>query len=463
MKKNNKQNQTRHADKIREKLNTKKEALPFCNVLSGTEMMKAICHNMNEFRQRIFSPDITLWTFLSQVISDDQSCQSAVIRLIAYLKQNNEALPSVNTAAYCKARARLPEGLLKELTESSGRDLQEQAPADWLWRSRAVKLLDGTGLSMPDTKENQKAYPQPPAQKAGCGFPHIHMVALISYATGALLDVAMGRGEGQGEVGLARDHLIPQLHPGDVLLADRNFSNYWITAALQKNGVDAVFASNSHRHCDFRSGQRLGKKDHIAVWKKPLSRPSWMDLATYQSAPKELHVREVEVKSEKKGHQTKSLVLMTTFLNAKKVTKDDLSVLYEQRWTVEVDLRSIKQTMKLDVLRGKTPAMIRKEVWAHLLAYNLIRKIMAQAAFAQKKKLRQLSFKLAMSFIEAFRFLGLFDDTKTQTCLLELIASRTVGNRPGRREPRAVKRRPKRGALLMKARHLYKEAPNAFP
>lgn len=396
---------------------------------------------------------------MSQVIDDDQSCQAAVTRVMTYRAGRGEPVPSANTAAYCKARMRLPEELISGLTRQSGRDLEEVAPPQWQWRERPMKLVDGSTVTMPDTPENQAAYPQPRSQKPGIGFPIARVVGILSGTTGALLDFNMGpyRGKGTGEHGLLRP-MMDHFHSGDVALGDCYYASFFLIADLMRRGVDAVFPMHGARDCDFRTGHRLGKKDHRVTWVKP-QRPAWMDQNSYDLFPDEIIVREVEVQINRPGFRAESQVLATTFLKPKITTKQELMELYGRRWCVELDLRSIKQTMHMDILRGKTPEMVRKEIWAHLLAYNLIRKVMAQAASVYNKTPRQLSFKLALQTVESFRQANLFCESRKDCYdqILKAIASKTVGNRPGRREPRRVKRRPKPFARLQKRRDLYRQ------
>lgn len=448
----------RHARQVRSQLNST-SGLPFAGVLSPDMIAKAIAKQSMDSRNRVFTPDIVLWTFLSQVINEDQSCQAAVARTIAFLLSQGEKPPSANTAAYCKARTRLFLALLISLVRASGQELEEQALAKWLWRGRHVKLMDGSTVSMPDTTENQKAFPQPDSQKPGVGFPIARLVAIISCATGSVLDLALGpyQGKGTGEHGLLRE-LMHNFQPGDVALGDCYYCTFFLIALLSKMGVDAVFPMHGARDCDFRKGERLGKKDHLVEWTKP-QKPAWMDQKVYDSFPKTIIVREAEVCFDKDGFQSEKRILVTTFLNQKEVTKENLRELYDRRWLIEIDLKAIKNTMQMDILRGRTPEMVQKEIWAHLLAYNMIRKVMAQSASAHNKTPRQLSFKLALQMIGAFRQAGIFceDNREAYDYLLKAIAHQTVGDRPGRSEPRRVKRRPKAFPLLTKRRGLYKQ------
>jgi hypothetical protein len=443
--------EVRHAQ-----LNSKSE-LPFTDVLSSEKIITCLTDEGVEYRDRVFTPDVTLWTFLSQVLGANKSLQAAVTKLIAFKVSQGEAVPSANTSAYSKARERLPENLMPRLARESGFDLEEQSPEEWLWRKRHIKLLDGSTVSMMDTKENQAEYPQPKSQKPGIGFPIARVVAIISCATGAVLDLALGpyRGKGSGEHGLLRE-LMHNFFPGDVVLGDCYYCTFFLIATLMASGLDAVFPLHGARDCDFRSGERLGKKDHLVTWIKP-QKPAWMDQETYDSFPDSIKVREVEVSIDHKGHRSETRVLVTTFLRTKATSKKDLRELYAHRWLVEIDLKTIKSTMQMDVLRAKTPEMVRKAIWAHLLAYNLIRKIMAQAALTHGKNPRKLSFSLALQTIESFRSAHMFSENKIKiyTEILRAIASKIVGNRPGRREPRAIKRRPKPFPRLQQPRYRF--------
>jgi hypothetical protein len=265
---------------------------------------------------------------------------------------------------------------------------------------------------MPDTDANQSEFPQAASQKPGVGFPIARAVAVVSCATGAALDLALGPycGKGTGEHALLRE-LLPNFFPGDVALGDCYYCSFFLLATLIASGVDAVFPMHAARDCDFRTGKKLGEKDQVSTWLKP-PRPSWMDKETYAAYADEIVVRETEVVLENKEYRTEPLVLVSTFLDPKHTTKQDIVDLYDRRWLIELDLRAIKSNMQMDVLRGKTPDMVRKEVWAHLLAYNLIRKVMAQAAEVHGKNPRKMSFKLAQQSIESFRGGNMFCESK---------------------------------------------------
>jgi hypothetical protein len=431
------------------------ESLPFTEIFS-VKSLTDIFQHINK-RERIFTPDIIILGFLSQALNADKSCQAAVTRIIAFFLNQGKNAPSANTAAYSKARSRLPENTLSNLAKQSAKQMEEDIPPAWLWREKHIKLIDGSTVFMPDTPDNQIAYPQSRCQKSGLGFPIARILGILSYATGTILDIAVGacRGKGTGELSLLRQ-LMHVFNPGDVVIGDAAYTSFLLIALFKQLKVDIVFPFNHSRNCDFRRGQRLGKKDHLVQWRKP-QRPEWMDQETYDTFPDEISIREVKVQSERKGFKPKSRIIVTTFMDSNNVTKKDLKILYEYRWHVELDLRSIKDTMHMGVLRGKSPSMVHKEIWAHVLAYNLIRKIMAQAACIHKKNPRDLSFKLALQSIDAFKQAGIFTVKRKDIYeyLLKMIACKKVGNRAGRCEPRRLKRRPKNFPLLMKSRGHY--------
>lgn len=337
--------------------------------------------------------------------------------------------------------------------EHLGRDLAGQLgarqPEHWRWRGRELKLADGTTVSMRDTGANQRRYPQNREQAPGLGFPLARVVGIVSLSSGAVLDWAMGpcEGEESGETALLWK-MAPALQAGDVLIADRYFSGYFLLARLKQLGVDVVVRANRSRHSDFRCGKRLGRRDHLVHWQRP-QRPRWMDAATYEQMPLSLPVREVRVRG---------LTLVTTLIDPKEVGKEELHELYARRWNIELDLRSIKSVMQMDVLRCKSPQMVAKEVAVHLLAYNLVRALMARAAQSIGELPRRLSFKGALHLINAFqealRRVPRARLSIMQAHLLGAIASLKLPHRTGRLEPRAVKRRPKEYPRLTRPRHI---------
>lgn len=429
---------------------------PFADVLSPEQVEQVLEQEQVTFSERLYTPLVTLRVWLTQVIDPDHSLRQAVARFLAWRIANDKSACSSDTGAYAKARKRLSENVLAQLTRRTGRDLVLEAPARWSWHGRDVKIVDGSTASMPDTPANQRDYPQATTQKPGLGFPIMRFVVLFSLAVGTVLDAAFGpyQGKETGETALFRS-LHDNLDQGDVLLADRYFCSFFEIALLQERGVDVVMRLHQCRRADFRRGRRLGKYDHIVTWSKP-ARPDWLDEDTYRQLPDVLTLREVRVHAPTQKVRSRVITAVTTLLDAEEFPKSDLSDLYRLRWHAELDLRALKQTLQMDVLRGKTPAMVRKELWAHLLIYNLIRKVMAQAATEHQRDPRTLSFKGALQTLNAFA-LPLLTCPPEQVPsvvqqLLQAIIRHRVGNRPDRIEPRAKKRRPKPYPLLTRPR-----------
>lgn len=435
--------------------------LPFSEALSEQRLEQAFAEegigSHNEDPEVVYTPAVTLWAFLSQMLhcGAQRSCVAAVARVAVLWATLGRKICGGNTGAYCRARHKLTEAILQRLTREVADACQQQVPRKWLWHDRHVWLVDGTMVSMPDTPENQAVYPQSKAQASGVGFPLLRLVTLISLATGMLRDVALGpfAGKESGETALLRQ-LFARLQPGEVVLADRYYCGWFLIALLQELKLDVVVRLHHRREADFRRGERLGKGDHLVEWPRP-AQPAWMDDATYDRMPGNLRIREVEVQIEEAGYRTRSLVIVTTLTDAQEYSREELAELYHQRWLVELDIRSIKSTLSLDVLRCKTPPMVHKELRAGLLAYNLIRQTMLQAARAAGCSPRALSFTAALQTLAVLGLIATLSDGDL-TLLLELrqkqVASHRVGNRPGRVEPRALKRRPKPHDLLNEPR-----------
>lgn len=434
------------------------DGLPFGDILSDTIVTKALTENAVEWVDRIYSPLVTLWVFLSQVLSADPSCRHAVARLIAHRLSQGQRPCSAETGAYCQARKRLPEKFFSDVARETGRALESGVDSRWLWKGRRVYTFDGTVASMPDTPENQKAYPQPDTQHPGLGFPLARIAAVFSLSCGAVLDLGFARyaGKGQGELTLLR-RMWNIFCAGDVVLTDRLMCSWTELVMLKQRGVDSVTRLNK-RTADFRRGARLGRGDHIVDWPKP-TKPRSMDREIYNALPDFLTVREMRVRVQQPGFRTRMIIVVTTLLDADEIAASDLAQLYRARWSAEVDLKSLKQTMQMDVLRCKTPELVRKEVWTHMLAYNLIRSMMAQAAAKHGLAPRTISFKGAIQSLEAFQPVISMQGERSAAArhqlyqqLLNAIATHRVADRPDRFEPRLRKRRPKHYGFLRKPR-----------
>lgn len=435
--------------------------LPFADVLSQEEVQSACVAEgvaWGDSGSTIFTPAVTLWAWLSQVVHGDKlsSCTAAVARVAVLLIALGRKPCSMNTGAYCRARARLPERLLRRLVLEVGHRLEARVPADWLWHGRHVKIADGTTLMMADTDANQATYPQQRSQAPGLGFPRVRLVALLSLATAAVCGVATAAclGKQTGETALFRE-LLPLLNPGEILVGDRFYGAYFLLALMRRRGVDAVVRQHACRKTDFRRGRTIARHEHVVSWKRP-QRPAWMDRALYASMPATLTVREIAVDVEVPGFRVTRIVLATTLTDPRRYAKEEIAGLYRQRWHVELDLRSIKASLEMDFLRTKTPAMVQRDIGVHLLAYNLIRKAAAQAALTQGKLPRHIGFSGTRQIIAAsWSDLSKASPQTARTMALEQFASiaqHQVGHRPDRVEPRAVKRRPKPYPLLRKPR-----------
>ena len=423
----------------------------FFDVLTGPRLLQEVEDLLPAHRERVFPPTETLALFMAQALSADGSCRQVVNdtlvqRIVAGLPRS-----SARTAAYCKARMRLPETMISTLACRVGGLLGEDAVDWWRWRGRRIRLVDGTTMTLADTEANQAEYPQPASQRQGLGFPMLRAVALLCLSSGAVLAAATGpcKGKGGDEQTLLRG-LLDHLAPDDVVLGDAFFPTYFLLCELQRRGVDGLFEQYGarKRRTDFRRGKRLGPRDHLIVWDKP-KQPDWMAQADYDHVPQTLTVREFRAANK---------IMVTTFLCPKQTPKRVLKALYKQRWNVELDLRNIKTTLGMEQLRCKTPAMALKELWVYLLAYNLIRLLMAQAAVLADQIPRQLSFKHAVQVWVCWQQRGGGqEDARSLHALLLLIAEPRVGLRAGRIEPRVRKRRPKQYPLMTKPRAAARE------
>jgi hypothetical protein len=402
-------------------------------------------------RERLFPPTETLAMFVTQALSADRSCQHVVNQ--AAVQRVVTGLPtcSTHTGGYCKARQRLPTTMVRDLTRFVGRQIDHQVPRKWRWRERRVRLVDGTTVTMPDTPSNQSVYPQQGSQKPGLGFPICRVVGITCLSSGAILNAAVGRFNGKGgdEQTLLRS-IEQTLDKGDILLGDAFFPTFFFIASMQRQGVDILMEQLGarKRSSDFRKGITLGQRDHLVVIDKPKKKPHWMSEESYRKAPESIMVREFKAGGK---------IMVTTMACAKTASKESLKALYKQRWSVELDIRNIKETMGMNVLSCKTPEMVLKEIWVHLLAYNLLRLLMVQSANATGIRPREISFKHCLQVWLTWSCQIDTSNDEQISALLVIMGQQRVGMRPGRIEPRAVKRRPKAYPLLTQPRPLARE------
>ncbi len=417
---------------------TRNEGLPFADIVTEANILEVLSKHGVQFRDRVFNPITTIWGFLSQVLSEDHSCRDTVSRVIAHRAANGETVCSPNTASYCKARSRIPTEVFRALATRTAEELQSNVPAGaWKWNDRSIFILDGSTVSMPDTVENQAVYPQPPSQKPGIGFPLARITVLLSLATGAChdLSIAAYSGKGTGETNLFR-RMYDTLKPGDVVLADALFDDYFIACELRERDIDLVAHVQHERTGSWTSESRVDCD--IIVWQRP-NKPRGMTGERYQTYPKELLMRQVTVDARDKNNRVKQFKVITTILDVS-IDGAQIGDLYERRWSGELDIRSIKSTLQMDILRCKTPDMVHKEIWTHLLAYNLLRTVMAVAANENDIDPRKVSFKGAKQALTAFapKIEAARQERRAQLidAMLTTIAYHRVGDRPGRWEPR---------------------------
>jgi hypothetical protein len=437
--------------------------LPFAEILSAERIERVFkSHDCCFGRQGVYTTAIVVWSFLSQVLRDgkEASCQAAVARTVCYCQQHQISPPTDDTGDYCRARAKLSEAALRELSCDVAEDLQQAAEEDWLWKGRHAKLIDGFTFTMPDTPQNQAQYPQAKTQQPGVGLPIARAVAILSLATASVLDLAVGpyRGKETGESALLRS-LLKSFNPEDIAVLDRYYCSFLMIALLQKQGVQVCARKHHLRHSDFRRGRRLGKYDHVIVWTRP-QRPEWMDEATYAQIPEQLKLREIRYKVVVPGRRTRTIDIITTLADAETFTKEEIAELYGCRWHAELDIRSLKSSLNLAHVRCKSPPMVRRELWTTILGYNLIRTTAAGAALLHGKLPRQISFTGTCQQVLAswMQFsLDLLDPASAERCiglLLKQIAGCEIARRPGRLEPRVLKRRRHGYPLMQKPRHV---------
>jgi putative transposase len=438
------------------------EGLPFAEILSAERIERIFAkHDCLFGRRGIYTTAIMVWSFLSQVLRDgkEASCQAAVARVVSHCQQQGLDAPTEDTGDYCRARAKLSAAALHELSCEVAEKLEQAADESWLWKGKHhAKLIDGFTFTMPDTPKNQAQYPQAKTQAPGVGLPIARAVAIVSLATGCLMDMALGpyKGKETGEPALLRS-MLGNLFAGDIAVMDRYFCSFMMIALLLSQGTHTCARKHHRRHSDFRRGKRLGKYDHIIVWTRP-PRPTWMDEETYARIPETLELREIRYNIVESGRRTKTIDVITTLVDADEYTKEDIAELYGFRWNSELDIRSIKASLNLGHVRCKSPEMVHREVWTTVLGYNLIRTTAAAAALLHGKQPRQVSFTGTCQYVLASWMqmsAGLIADSILEDYLLlmlQQIAACEVANRPGRLEPRVLKRRRHRYKLMQKPR-----------
>ncbi len=413
----------------------------------------------SDARRRIFTAPTAFWHFLSQILNPGQSCRETVRGLQASRLRRRRTPISARTGAYCQARGRLPLPLLERFWQQIATGLASQISSNHRWLGLRVAVIDGTTFSMPDTPANQKPWPQSASQKPGCGFPIMKAVALFNLATGAVQALA------SGSLHVAEHALLKSLWPAfqpqfDVLLGDRNFGSYATFATLHRLGRHGVFRLHAGRRMNWRSGRRLGPNDRLVVWPRPVQ------LKETPHVPAQLPIRVLRFHVPVPGFRTQIIVLATDLIDPVLFPTEALARLYLLRWRVELFFAHIKTTLHMDVLRCRTPDMIHREIQMHLIAYNLIRGLIAQAAARSSIPVDRISFKGACDTLRQYTPHLANTGRSPQAyrrlykSLLVTLASDQVPWRPNRSEPRAVKRRPKNYHLLNKPRRQMGNLPH---
>ncbi|MCP4339830.1 MAG: IS4 family transposase [Desulfobulbaceae bacterium] len=438
------------------------DSLPFGNILAAKHVRELFVGSNNLFgygEDDLWNTGLTLWAFIGQVLQDgkQRSCNAAVTNATRFMIEHGMTPPSPDSGEYCRARPKLDFTVLRKLVCYIANEMSMSIPVHWLWREKNVKLVDGFTFSMPDTVKNQKVFPQPKTQKEGVGFPIVRACAVLSLSNACIHDVAIGPyiGKETGETALLRK-VLDSFRPGDVMLADRYFCSFFMMAILKSRGIDVCMRLHQLRKIDESKVKWIGDNDYIDTWYRP-QRAKWMRQELYDSLPEQMSIRiaSFDVTTEA---QTESLNVATTLIDHEAYQMAEIGKLYNYRWYAELDIFSIKQMLNLDILRCKSPDMIYREFWTTILAYNMVRLVCAQAACVHNKLARQMSFTIACNTLLSQWLMP--PDASIRKLLskhnLFQIACNEVGNRPGRIEPRVVKRRVKKYTLMTKPRKDYK-------
>jgi hypothetical protein len=416
-------------------------------------MILEACRDVNhKWRERQLGPVVTTYLFLQQVAHGNTACSHL---------RHLSGLP-VSAPAYCQARSRLPLKFFERLQAYVTEAVRARLPrvACRRWQRHRLFFLDGSSFSMSDTPELQEHFGQPVGQAPGCGFPTAHLMALFDHPTGLLRKTVALPLHTSDMAQAAALH--PELRPSDVLVGDRAFSSYAHLALCQQRRIHGLFRAHQKQIISFRIGRahqplrrttaelkglpssrwlkRLGHRDQLVEYYKPVKKPVWMTAEQWELLPPSIMVREVRYRIRVPGVRTREVTLVTTLLDADRYTAKELANLYGLRWGLEVNLRHLKQTMRMDVLHCTTVAGVLKELAVFVIVYNLVRRVMAAAAQRQKVALERISF------IDAWRWL---QEAEPTAALPDLVVN---PERPGRYEPRVRKRRPKQYPVMKKPR-----------
>jgi len=443
-------------------------SLAFANVLPF-DVVEGVFRKYDDglFGGTFYNTAIVLLAFVSQVLADGKfcSCSAAVSRIAVYFLKCGEAMPSPNTGDYCNARQRLNELAIKELALLVAKNVEFVALSKWLWKEKHhVKLIDGFTATMPDTQENQSEFPKH-LQKNGTidsGLPMMRVCVVLSLATAMITNAAFANYQGKetGETALLRQ-MLDSFDANDIAVFDRCCCSFMMIAQFIQHEVQVCARLHASRPADFTKGERLGKDDVLVTWTRPKC-PPWMSADEYENIPETLTLRMVRYSLEAKGYRTQSITVITTLLDPEEYSAEDIAELYGLRWSVELDIRHVKRALNMDHFRCKSPAMVRREFWTMVLGYNLVRKVICEAAAFGGVLPRRLSFTQTCAFLLAADMFWAFSGVqgKSLETILKHLAKMKVPERPGRFEPRMVKRRLDKYPLLKKPRQLLKNDVN---
>jgi hypothetical protein len=413
-------------------------------------------------RDRVFNLRFTFECFVWQLLKPQTSCREVVRQVQALLRLHGRAPIAEEDSAYVQARLRLPRERLEKALAATARAAQRPMGAAGQLQGRPVKVVDGSSTQLPDTSKNQERYPQSSVQKKGCGFPLLKFAVLFCLGSGAVLNVMFGN---------LHDHDLRLLHglwqflqAGDILLGDRAYGDFTCLAALPNLlKADVVARLHQCRKADFRKAKRLAKHDGLFVWTKGDYPSQVLSAAEWQLLPAQITVRVIRFTANIRGHRSRRITLVTSLLDPTLFPAQELIALYARRWRLELCLRDLKTTLGMEQLRCQSPDMAEKELLTYLLAHNLIRCVMAQAAATHQVELERVSFKGSLDALRQYsNAISQAPNRKLRNQLwndlLRNLARDLVPYRPNRLEPRSLKRRPKNFGWLTQSRHKFKES-----
>lgn len=426
-------------------------------------------------RKRTYPEMVTFWAWVSQILECNGSCCKAVTIVQQWYTEVNNAnssanklkIPSSGSSSYCRARQRLSNEFLDFVLEQVQDYTEARVRDSDLWNGLRLKAIDGSSTQLLDTEANQKEYPQPNTQKEGCGFPVMGFSGILDMAKGSISSLHLNK-HTVSDVKAAHS-MVDDLNENDLLIADRAYCSYGLISTLLNKGVQSVMRLHQGRErvLNWSQGIKLGKNSRLVTWKKGY-RPHNSSLSKFEwdQLPKELAIRLVRFKSLSRDRNERYVYLATTLIDSELYDSDEISMLYDERWKIEVKFRDIKTTMQFEQLKVKSPEMAEKSMKMIQIVYNLVKAIQFDSIGGKDCLLDEISFKGTVDVITEFRstFSGLLEKPRLKARALsdleQRVAERILVIRPGRHEPRAIKKRPKSYQILTSHRHDFKEIPH---